>query len=192
MLAWHELLTDLAWHEILHRHFRPSQSLKWITAKWLTHGKQLQEVAVWGKLKKPPSSRPILIYFEFRSKPSLITVISMDPRPTNYLRQNIVFSYPEMIRVSFSLFLSLSVFCYFTLLLIFVKIILLLLLFFSWKLFLFFHVPGCSGMFWVLSTPVLMRFSRTCEFWSSKANWQLRFSLPSIILTDLLENKTLL
>ena len=120
MLAWLELLTDLAWHEILHRHFRPSQSRKWITAKWLTHGKQLQEVAVLGTLKKPPSSRPILIYFEFRSKPSLITVISMDPRPTNYLRQNIVFSYPEMIRVSFSLFLSLSVFfCYFTLLSIF-------------------------------------------------------------------------
>ena len=63
---------------------------------------------------KTPSSRPILIYFEFRSKPSLITVISMDPRPTNYLPQNIVFSYPEMIPVSFSLFLSLSVFCYFT------------------------------------------------------------------------------
>ena len=72
----------------------------------------------------------------------------MDPRPTNYLRQNIVFSYSEMTRVSFSLFLSLSVFCYVTLLLIFMKIILLLLLiFFSLKLFLFFHVPGYSGMF---------------------------------------------
>ena len=75
--------------------------------------------------------------------------ISMDPRPTNYLRQNIVFSYPEMIRVSFSLFLCLSVFCYFTLLLIFIKIVLLLLLFYLFifmKMF-FFHVPGCSGMF---------------------------------------------
>ena len=75
----------------------------------------------------------------------------MDPRPTNYLRQNIVFSYPEMIRVSFSLFLSFSVFCYFTLL-VFIKIILLLFIyfyyfFFPWKLFLFFHVPECSGMF---------------------------------------------
>ena len=41
-------------------------------------------------------------------------------------------------------------FCYFTLLLIFTKIILLLLfyyIFFSWKLFLFLHVPGSSGMF---------------------------------------------
>ena len=50
-----------------------------------------------------------------------------------------------MIRVSFSLFLSLSVFCYFTLL-IFMKII-IIIFFFSLKLFLFFHVPGCSGMF---------------------------------------------
>ena len=34
----------------------------------------------------------------------------------------------------------------------------------------------------------LLRFSQTCKFWSSKANWRLRSSLPSIILTDLLEN----
>ena len=37
---------------------------------------------------------------------------------------------------------------------------------------------------------ILLRFSQTCEFWSSKPNWRLRFSLPSIILTDLLGNKT--
>ena len=37
-----------------------------------------------------------------------------------------------------------------------------------------------------------MRFSQTGEFWSSKANWRSRFSLPSIILTDLLGNKTVL
>ena len=107
---------------------------------------------------KPSSSRPIWIYFEFRSKPSLITVISMDPRPTNYLRQNIVFSYPKMIRVCFSLFLSLSVFCYFRLLLIFIKIILLwlllLYLFIFMKIIFIFscsgmfrNVPECSGMF---------------------------------------------
>ena len=80
----------------------------------------------------------------------------MDPRPTNYLRQNIVFSYPEMIPVSFSLFLCLSVFCYFTLLLIFIKIVLLLLLFYLFifmKMF-FFHVPGCS-MFRILSTALV-------------------------------------
>ena len=50
-----------------------------------------------------------------------------------------------MIRVSFSLFLSLSVFCYFTLLLIF-------LFFFHENYFYFFmfrDVPECSGMFHV-------------------------------------------
>ena len=126
---------------------------------------------------KTPSSRPVWKYFEFRSKPSLITVISMDPRPTNYLRQNIVFSYPEMIRVSFSLFLSLSVFCYFTLLLTFIKIILLLLLFLFYLFILmkiififscsgmFRNVPDCS-MFQVLSTPtkkclkIIRKFSK--------------------------------
>ena len=35
-------------------------------------------------------------------------------------------------------------------------------------------------------------FLQTCEFWSSEANRRLRFSLLSIILTDLLGNKTLL
>ena len=88
----------------------------------------------------------------------------MDPRPTNYLRQNIVFSYPEMIQVSFSLLLSLSVFCYVTLLLLFMKIILLLLLLLLLFIYLFIfmkiififscsamfrNVPACSGMFHV-------------------------------------------
>ena len=72
----------------------------------------------------------------------------MDPRPQNYLRQNIVFSYPKMIRVCFSLFLSLSVFCYFTLLLIFIKIILLLLLLFYLFIFMkIIFIFSCSGMF---------------------------------------------
>ena len=171
MLAWHELLTDLAWHEILHRHFRSSQNRKWITAKWLTHGKQLQEVVVWGKLENP-FSRPILIYFEFRSKPSLITVIAWTlTRPTNFnlLRQNIVFSYSERMTVSFSwlfhYFSFFFLFCYFTFLWIFTKIILLLIFiyfFYSWKIVLFFHVPGCS-MFLVLSTP---RHSSLAVWWS--------------------------
>ena len=118
------------------------------------------------KVRKPSSSRPILIYFEFRSKPSLITVICMDPRPTNYLRQNIVFWYT--LRWYEFLFLYFFIFRFFVILrrLIFTKIILLLLLlliFLPWKLLLFFHVPGCSGMFLhvpecsvfrVLSTPI--------------------------------------
>ena len=75
-----------------------------------------------------------------------------------------------MIRVSFSLFLSLSVFCYFTLLLVFMKIILLvllllLLIFFFMKVIFIFscsgmfrNVPECS-MFQVLSTPILIHGS---------------------------------
>ena len=37
----------------------------------------------------------------------------------------------------------------------------------------------------------LLRFSKTREFWSSKANWCLRSSRPLIILADLLENRSL-
>ena len=51
---------------------------------------------------------------------------------------------------------------------------------------------NCSFHFSLRGWSVLLRFSQTCEFWSSKANWRLRFSLLSIILTDLLGNKTLL
>ena len=39
---------------------------------------------------------------------------------------------------------------------------------------------------------LLLRFSKTHALWSSKANWRLHFSLPSIILADLLGNRTLL
>ena len=91
----------------------------------------------------------------------------MDPHPKNYLRQNIVVSYPEMIRVSFSLFLSLSVFCYFTLLLIFIKNFLLLLLLYLFIFMKILFIFSCSGIFrnvpcsWflVLSTPGLKPFS---------------------------------
>ena len=98
---------------------------------------------------KAPSSRPILKYFEFRSKPSLITVICMDPRPTNYLRQNNFFSYPEMIRVSFFYSFLFPFFCYFTLLLIFTKIIIIIIFSFMKIIFIFFmfrNVP-CSGFY---------------------------------------------
>ena len=142
------------------------------------------------KSLKTPLLATHLIYFEFKSKPSLITVISMDPRPTNYLRQNIVFSYPKMIRVSFSLFLCLSVFCYFTLLLIFIKIVLLLLLFYLFifmKMFFFFmfrDVPGCSGMF--RNVPCSRFYRRpsdwhgcSCSFHFLRSNFSsLRFLLP--------------
>ena len=57
--------------------------------------------------------------------------------------------------------------------------------------FIYNGVNKCTSHF-ILFDSGLLRFSQTCEFWSSKANWRLRFSLPSIILTDLLGNKTLL
>ena len=55
------LITDLAWHDILHRHFRPSQSRKWLTRKWLTHDKQLQEIST-SKLLKEPLNRTIDVF----------------------------------------------------------------------------------------------------------------------------------
>ena len=38
----------------------------------------------------------------------------------------------------------------------------------------------------------LQRFLKTRKLWSSKANWSLRFSLQSVILADLLGQRTLL
>ena len=77
----------------------------------------------------------------------------MDPRPTNYLRQSIVFSYLEMIRVSFSLFLSLSVFLLFYVIINFYKKYFIIITFFFHEnyfyFFMFRDVPGCSGMFHV-------------------------------------------
>jgi len=39
---------------------------------------------------------------------------------------------------------------------------------------------------------ILLRFLKKREFWSSNANWHLRFSLGSIILEDLFGNRSLL
>ena len=112
------------------------------------------------KAWKPPSSRTISIYFEFRSKPSLITIICMDPHSPNKLiakKYCFLILLDEQIPVSFSwsdFLISFSFFLLFhviLLLLIFTKIMLLslilLLFFFHENYFLFFHVPGCSGMF---------------------------------------------
>ena len=123
MLAWHESLTDLAWPEILHRHFRPSQNRKWITAKWLTQG----------------------------TLHSLLSFAWTLTRPTNFnlLRQNIVFSYSDRIPVSFFLIISLFFvfFLLFYVLINFYKnvfVIIILLYFFFMKIIFIF---SCSGMF---------------------------------------------
>ena len=103
----------------------------------------------------------------------------MDPRPINYLRQNIVFSSPEKIRVSFSLFLSLSVFLLFYVIINFYKnyfiIIIILFIYFHENYFYFFmfrdvtecfgmfrHVPECF-MFRILSTPFLGNSCTYCQ-----------------------------
>ena len=59
-----------------------------------------------------------------------------------------------------------------------------------WKLLKKIKLAMC--VFGQQSDSSLLLFSQTCDFWSSKANWRLRFSLLSIILMDLLGNKTLL
>ena len=152
------------------------------------------------KAWKLPSSRPILIYFEFRSKSFAWTLT----RPTNYLRQNIVFSYSEMsfffliISLFFFFFFSLSLFFFFLfyvilLLLIFTKTMLLLSLylinFFFNENYLYFcmfrdvsgcswmfrNVPGCS-MFLVLLTPPSFLFSALALTFmtTSRGNYCLR------------------
>ena len=107
---------------------------------------------------KTPSSRPILIYFELRSKPSLITVICMDPHSPNKLFATkycfLIFEDEFLFLNHFFIFrVFFLLFYVILLLLIFTKTMLLLSFnlnfFFSWKLLLFFHVPGCSGMFHV-------------------------------------------
>ena len=128
---------------------------------------------------KTSSSRPTLIYFEFRSKPSLITVICMNlTRPTNLICcDKILFSHTQrgyqflfldyfIIIISF---ISGFFFGYFTFLLILTKIILLLLfyyIFFHENYFYFFmfrDVPGCSGMFRDVPCSWFYRRPNMCE-----------------------------
>ena len=129
---------------------------------------------------KTLSSRPILIYFQFRSKPSLVTVIWMDPHsPKNFIATNYCFLILGD-DTSFFFFLCFFIFrfyvmlCYVMLFIFviinfckncFLSIVLFIIIyyyyyyyyylmnqlifFFHKKIFLFFHVPGCSGMFHV-------------------------------------------
>ena len=111
------------------------------------------------KAWKPPSSRPILIYFEFRSKTLLITVICMDPHSPNKLFAT---KYCFLILGDEFLFLNhffifrfsfFVIWCYFVII-NFSKTMLLLsfylMNFFSENSFYFFmfrDVQGCSRMF---------------------------------------------
>ena len=107
------------------------------------------------KAWKPPSSLPISIYFEFSSKPSLITVVCMDPHSPKKLFATKYWFLILWDDTSFFFFISrffwfVFVFlCYFTLLLMFIKITLLIFFFHEnyFNFFMFRDVPGCSGMF---------------------------------------------
>ena len=157
-----------------YRHFRPSQSRKWITALWMINSWQtITRRGCVGKAWKPPSSRPILLYFEFKGRPSLITVICMDPHSPNKL---IATKYCLLIlgddtrfffliiSLFFFSFLFFIILCYFVIINFhknYFIIIILLLFFFMRIIFYFFmfrdipgfSVPACS-VFRVLSTPI--------------------------------------
>ena len=127
------------------------------------------------KAWKPSSSRPILIYFEFRSKPLLITVICMDPHSPNKLFAT---KYSFLILVddtSFFFFISFIYFFFFFVIINFYKNH-FIIVFFMFRDFpecssLFRHVPECS-VFLVLSTPF--------QFPISGAIWTLKISSPSV------------
>ena len=117
---------------------------------------------------KTLSSRPILIYFEFRSKPSLITVICMDPHSPNKLFATKYCFLKPGDDTSFFFFISFSFgFLLFYVIINFYKnyfIIIILFIIFMTIIFIFSclgmfrNVPECS-MFRVLSTP-----SVHCDF----------------------------
>ena len=117
---------------------------------------------------KTPSSRPILIYFEFRSKPSLITVIWMDPHsPKKFIGTKYCF-FILGDDTSFFFFLSFFVSLFFVFMLCYViyfvtiifckncflSIVLFIIYYYYYYLInFFFHkkkyilIFSCSGMF---------------------------------------------
>ena len=169
MLAWHELLTDLAWHEILHRHFRPSQSRKWITALWMINSWQTWSGCV-RKVWKTPSSQPFIIFWIQKQAfthywhlhgPSLAQQINCDKILFSHTRRWYKFLFLNyfFIFLFFSFFVIL---CYFVIISFYKNyftIIILFLFFFFMKIIFIFScagifrdVPVCS-VFRVLSTP---------------------------------------
>ena len=107
------------------------------------------------KARKPLSSRPILIYFEFRSKPPLITVICMDPHSPDKLFAT---KYCFLILGDDSSFFFLIISLFFVFFLLLFYVILLLLIFTKTMLLLSFYLSNfffmkitfifsCSGMF---------------------------------------------
>ena len=139
MLAWHKVIVHISdYHQMIK-----------------LHGKQLQEMAERGRLENPISSRPILIYFEFRRKPSLITVICVDPHSHNkisFLHTRRWYSFFFFIYLSFVFMICYAI-LFSLLLLIFTKIIIIIFIIiilfidFSHKNYVNFSWTGMSEKF---------------------------------------------
>ena len=123
-----------------------------------SHGKHLQEVAVWRKLENPLLATH-LIYFEFRSKPSLITVIWMDPlSPKKNYCDKILFSHTRR----WYQFLFLSLFFVFMLCYVIYFVI----------------INFCKNCF--LSIIIIIIFLAELPRARSGAPWVRKFGKPSI------------
>ena len=137
------------------------------------------------KAWKPLSSRLILIYFKFRSKPSLITVICMDPHSPNKLfatKYCFLILGDEFLFLNhffiFRLFIYLFfvILCYFVIINFYknyVIIIIFLIIFFFHENYFYF---SCSGMLRDLSTPTAngLNFriiNWLMEFWGVRLTW---------------------
>ena len=116
------------------------------------------------KAWKPPSSRPILIYFEFRRKPSLITDDPHSPNKLFATKYGFLILVDETILHDTSFFFFISFFFFFVIINFYKNHFIIIIIFFFFHEKFFFHVPGFSGMFrhvpecsvfQVLSTPEL-------------------------------------
>ena len=102
------------------------------------------------KAWKPPSSRPILIYFEFRRKPSLITDDPHSPNKLFATKYCFLIPVDETILHDTSFFFFISFFFFFVIINFYKNhFIIFFFFFFSTKnfFFMFRDFPECSGMF---------------------------------------------
>ena len=152
-LTWSTYRLGLTWNT--YQHFRPSQSHKCITVKWLNSWQTITRGGCVKKASKPPSSWQILFlnlgseftYYCYLHEPSLAQQINC-----NW----ILFSHTRRwLPASFSLFLYFSFFflvilCYFVIINFYKNYFIIIFFIFLWKLFLFHlfrDVQACSGMF---------------------------------------------
>ena len=106
------------------------------------------------KARKPLSSRAILIYFEFRSKPPLITVICMGPHSPNKLFATkycflILGDDSSFFFLITSLFFAFFfvILCYFVIINFYKNYVIIIILFNSFFFLKITFIFSCSGMF---------------------------------------------